>query len=216
MTGGSRGVSPLVKIPGGLRPAMMADADFLLRLRNDPETQRWSATPGTVTETAHRDWLHRTLSAVATSNGGSDVFLVGEVGAVRAILRRVSLAIAPEHRGQGYAVPMLHELARWCVGRVPYLDAQIARANYRSLRAFARAGYTTEFAAHGAANYWLVVRRELCNWCYRRQPHHRIAERSIGGPRTRTIYDLHEVDDTGGVGLAECTCAHFFDERLLP
>ena len=44
----------------------------------------------------------------------------------------------------------------------------------------------------------------LCPHCRAGVPHHANAEFSIGGPRTRIVWDLHVVEDSGGVGLAEC------------
>lgn len=55
-----------------------------------------------------------------------------------------------------------------------------------------------------------------CEHCKAGVPHHTNSETSIGGADRHMIYDIHAVEDTGGVGLAECLDAHLFDERLLP
>ena len=54
-------------------------------------------------------------------------------------------------------------------------------------------------------------RRELaaarCALCAAHVPHHTNSRTSIGGADRVPIYDLHAMDDPGGVGLAECTAA---------
>lgn len=44
----------------------------------------------------------------------------------------------------------------------------------------------------------------ICPHCAAGAPHHTNSRTSIGGADRIPVYDLHEVDDTGGVGLAEC------------
>ena len=55
------------------------------------------------------------------------------------------------------------------------------------------------------------ARRDLaaarCARCAAGVPHHTNSRTSIGGPDRVPIYDLHAMDDSGGVGLAECTAA---------
>lgn len=46
--------------------------------------------------------------------------------------------------------------------------------------------------------------REPCPHCARGVLHHTNSLTSIGGADRYTIWDLHEVEDAGGVGLAEC------------
>ena len=54
----------------------------------------------------------------------------------------------------------------------------------------------------------------VCCHCRVGIPHHRLALGSIGGPRVLTVYDLHEVEDASGVGLAECRAAQLWDPTL--
>ena len=59
-----------------------------------------------------------------------------------------------------------------------------------------------------------MLARAVCRWCRRDAPHHRLALGSIGGPRALTSYDIHEIEDASGVGLAECRAARLWDETL--
>jgi len=59
-----------------------------------------------------------------------------------------------------------------------------------------------------------LLARAVCRWCRRDTPHHRLALGSIGGPRALTSYDIHEIEDASGVGLAECRAARLWDETL--
>ena len=54
----------------------------------------------------------------------------------------------------------------------------------------------------------------LCCWCNEGRPHHQLALTSIGGPRALTTYDIHEIEDASGVGLAECRAARLWDPSL--
>ena len=51
----------------------------------------------------------------------------------------------------------------------------------------------------------------ICPLCARGVPHHTNSETSIGGSDRHTVWDLHAVEDTGGVGLAECTAAPIWE-----
>lgn len=53
-----------------------------------------------------------------------------------------------------------------------------------------------------------------CTLCASGAPHHTNSEMSIGGLDRRPVYDIHAVEDAGGVGLAECTAASVWDPRL--
>lgn len=61
--------------------------------------------------------------------------------------------------------------------------------------------------------------RLICPWCRKGTPHRQLAESSIGGPRTRTVRDLHDVEDVGGVGIQECLAYSIWqkiDEETRP
>ena len=51
--------------------------------------------------------------------------------------------------------------------------------------------------------WWMMTR--ACTLCAQDVPHHTNSRTSIGGGERFIVWDLHAVEDTGGVGLAECT-----------
>ena len=53
-----------------------------------------------------------------------------------------------------------------------------------------------------------------CEWCLKGAPHHTVGYGGIGAANRYTAYDLHEISDASGVGLAECTDAWLYDRRL--
>lgn len=130
-----------------LRPATLADAETLLRWRNDPETIRQSMSPWPVTPEQHQRWLREVL-------GGHEPVLLfiaqagdHEIGTGRldVLLDAVwlSVTIAPEHRGRGFATPVIRLLCEAAEARrVTTAYALVKPDNLRSLRAFARAGFT--------------------------------------------------------------------------
>lgn len=129
------------------RPATAADAEMLLAWRNDPETRRWSRTPSPVTPVEHRAWLERSLGS------GDRMLLVvedadGPVGTVRWDRDHrgweVSITVAPERRGSGFAGPVLtagERALRASAGAGTPVAAVVHRDNAASARLFARAGY---------------------------------------------------------------------------
>jgi len=44
----------------------------------------------------------------------------------------------------------------------------------------------------------------VCPHCAAGAPHHTNSRTSIGGLDRYVVYDLHEISDSSGVGLAEC------------
>lgn len=62
----------------------------------------------------------------------------------------------------------------------------------------------TAAIAAGRKSGLLEAAQLVCSLCARDVPHHTNAAGSIGGADRHVIRDLHAVEDTSGVGLAEC------------
>jgi RimJ/RimL family protein N-acetyltransferase len=125
----------------------MADASLLWRWANDAETRRRSFNPAPIPYADHLAWLEARLAAEASS-----LWIVsdegGPVGQVRLDLAdgvaEVSLAVAPERRGQGLGTAMLSAAlaaaaTQWRGGI--RLRAQVLADNVASLRLFRRCGF---------------------------------------------------------------------------
>jgi len=131
-----------------LRPATRDDADFLLRLRNDPATVAASRQQRPVEEAEHLAWLAMAICNPAIT---LSVAVVGSlrVGTVRLDHREcpdgcateLSLTVAPSMRGQGLARQFIlsamdanpYQCRRWI--------AEVRRENIPSLRAFLSTGW---------------------------------------------------------------------------
>lgn len=113
------------------RPATRDDAALLFAWANDPETRRQSFTTEPIAWETHVAWLERRLA--------DSLILIFEnpepVGVVRIQDGVISITVAPEHRGKGYATPMIREAAQ------PGTIAEVKPDNVASLRAFAAAGF---------------------------------------------------------------------------
>jgi RimJ/RimL family protein N-acetyltransferase len=129
-----------------LRPAGGADADLLLRWRNDPDAVRFSVSGRAVTVEEHCAWMAARLADTATrlwiaQEGGAPV------GQVRLDVSdgtaTVSIAVAPEHRGAGLGSEMLRALLSLIAGdsAVLRLRALANPDNAASLRIFQKAGF---------------------------------------------------------------------------
>lgn len=120
-----------------LRLATIDDAEFLRRIRNDPETRRWSRTEGEISKKAHDDWFRTTTDRIFIAE--TDGVAVGAVRLVRHPHElELGLVVAPEHRGKGYAVKLI-ELGK-AEAWAPVV-AYVRSDNTRSVRAFNRAGF---------------------------------------------------------------------------
>lgn len=130
-----------------LRPATMEDAELLYRYRTDSVTRAMFLTDGPSSRDAHDQWL-----AMALRIDTAPCLYIAERGGVPVGTGRfdrqangeawVSITIAPECRGKGYAEPLLTALAEearrhGCVA----LRATIKSENLPSLRAFLAAGF---------------------------------------------------------------------------
>ena len=129
-----------------LRPVDTADVDRLLRWRNDPESVRFSESGRTVEAAEHQRWLTARLEDPSTRIwiAERDGCPLGSVRIdVRAAKGAVSIAVAPEARGQGVGGAMLrllqHELADDF--QVVALTAVVGADNAASLRLFDGAGF---------------------------------------------------------------------------
>ena len=195
-----------------LRPATMADAEQLLRWRNDSETRTQSLSQAEVPLVDHLNWLSATLARPATSR----LYIAEENGCAVGTGRldldesmaELSLTVAPEHRGRGLARQIIHLLIAEAgqLGRVVAL-AQVKGRNARSLAAFLASGFLPSSPEALIRLERPISPDDVCPWCAAGNPHHWMAEGSIGGPRARAALDMHEIEDTGGAGLRECLAA---------
>lgn len=150
-------------VPGDrmrLVPAMAEDSDFLFRVRNDPESIRWSQSGRSVAAAEHATWFASVLVVPArrawVAWRGDD-----RVGTVRIDVTggvgTVSIALAPEWRAKGLGRDLLGGLVRELAAdeQVHTLEASIHADNTRSRRLFAGTG----FVEVGREGDYVVSRR---------------------------------------------------------
>lgn len=149
-----------------VRPATEADAEALLRWRDDPVTRAASRDGGEVGPDRHRAWLSATLAdpgrhlLVASDDGG-------DVGSLRWDRRddgewEVSVTVAPECRGRSLAAPLLRAGEDWLGRREPAVHTMLATVhldNTASLRLFDGAGYLPDLPSGPAGFLGLVKQR---------------------------------------------------------
>lgn len=132
-----------------LRRAAMGDWARLLAWRNDPVTRANFTQADVVTPREHCDWLKETLAnpdvALFVAEDRDRAVGTGRLDVVRHRKARwgeVSLTVAAEQRGRGYASLLLGAL----VGQAGPLQlaglvAHVKSENYASLRTFADCGF---------------------------------------------------------------------------
>ena len=130
------------------RSATPADEVFLLTCRNDEQTRRWSRRSAVLAATDHRAWLTRTLA-----DPDRRLWVVEQDGAPVATVRHdriapgryeVSMTVAPEARGRGWAAPSLRTAQRalQCVDpALRVIEAHIRMEHGASMAVFERSGY---------------------------------------------------------------------------
>ncbi len=129
-----------------VRAAEAADAETVLRWRNDPLTRAMSRTPDAVGPEAHALFWRRVLADPELK------FLIGEVDGrpfgVSAFEKvdgewEASLHIDPARRGSGLAAPLLRAgMNAAFAGPAPLLRAEIKEDNTASRRVFEAVGFT--------------------------------------------------------------------------
>lgn len=140
-----------------LRPVGAGDEALLLAWANDPGTRAASRLHEPITAADHHRWLAGRLATPEDAR-----VWIGEtesvpIGVVRFVRRapdavEVSITVAPEARGGGFARPLLEAgivASREAFGPVTIL-AEILPGNDASLRLFTAAGFTPISSATGA------------------------------------------------------------------
>jgi len=109
----------------------MADADFMLELKNYPETRLFAIwTKDEIQRDDHLNWLGYNVISfqVAESNGE-------RIGAVRINRGEISIWIARKHWGFGVATEIIKRVSE------SGMFAKIVDGNVASFRAFVKAGF---------------------------------------------------------------------------
>ena len=118
-----------------LRPATAADSARVLAWRNDSDSVAASLTGAAVAPDEHAAWFGRRMGDIRIAEDDGE-----PVGQVRLDPDgELSIAVAPEARGRGYASRMIEAAVALAPG--PLVTARVKEDNARSLRAFARAGF---------------------------------------------------------------------------
>ena len=151
-----------------LRLAEMADRDLLFAWRNDPLTRANSRFTAEVPYGHHVQWLAETLAArqVRLFVGEVDGLLVGTSRLdLSSHDSEVSITVAPEHRGEGYARPLLALTLEHRPMELPTV-AQIEVTNTPSLVTFLKEG----FVPYGLTDIHRLGTQDGRRWMWLRRP----------------------------------------------
>ncbi len=123
-----------------LRKMRMSDADFMLDLKNLPETRQYAIlSDKEIKKEDHMKWLPKNIKYFQVIEG-IDENGKHRLGAVRVQDNEVSVWVSREHRGKQVAQRVLHQISD--IG----MTAKIVAQNIPSMRAFIGAGFRpTEF-----------------------------------------------------------------------
>ncbi len=131
-----------------LREATLDDCRFLHELRNDPVVRAASFSTAVIDFEIHQEWFHHKLKA------SDSIILIAEIGSQKIGQLRLdmdsqfksaelSIALAPEFRGQGFGTDILKSGVQLAFHRYPItqINAFIRRGNEASQKIFSSAGF---------------------------------------------------------------------------
>jgi len=125
----------------------MDDADFLLRLRNDPATVAASRQQRPVEEVEHRVWLAAALRDPASAlyvawyYPGGPAIGTARVDHWDGPICEVNFTVAPEARGNHVGQRLIREAVKLDPHHCPLWIAHVRRENIASLKAFLSLGW---------------------------------------------------------------------------
>ncbi len=138
-----------------LRPAEPADLAWLVDLRNEERTAKYSKRGIRTREDIEQDYFHnpaKTVYVVVDPAGRGDIGygLLDDLGDGS---YEIGIAIHPDHRGRRLAPDLIQALCAHAVRAFAAheLIAKIFPGNEASIRSFARAGFTEDPARHTEA-----------------------------------------------------------------
>lgn len=116
-----------------LRPMTMDDADFMLELKNYPETRRFAIqTTDEIKLIDHLKYIEKNIMFFRTIDGPND-----RIGVVRVFANEISIWINRKYWGLGIATQIIKAVTKDKEG----MFAKIVNGNIASFRAFAKAGF---------------------------------------------------------------------------
>ena len=147
-----------------LRPAVAADAYMLWLWANDAESRAASFGREPIAWEAHVVWLDGCLRSashlvlIAGLGSGQPAGVIRFDTADNWQTARLSYTIAPEVRGRGLALALVHAgtAAVRTQHRMVHVRAEVTRGNERSLRVFSQAGGWVETETDGSdvVTFW--------------------------------------------------------------
>jgi len=132
-----------------VRKATMADAENLLKWKNDPIMRKYSiVTHKKIKMADHLKWLRKHLD---------EIYIIGEdFGDVRVSDGEIAIKLAPEHRGKGYGLQALQAMDR----RYKGLTAKIVDGNVASMRLFIKNKYSpVEHKVTNGIGYYILKKQ---------------------------------------------------------
>lgn len=144
-----------------LRALEPEDLELIYRLENDPATWAWGTTNVPYSRYAIRQYLESTQNDLFADRQVRLVAMADEPIGLADLFNfdpthlraEIGLLIAPEHRGQGYARPILEQLEQYAVRlRLHQLYAITAVDHAPAARLFTHANYRTSACLHD----WLL------------------------------------------------------------
>ncbi|GAA5159621.1 GNAT family N-acetyltransferase [Viridibacterium curvum] len=138
-----------------LRPATTADAEALLRWRNDPQTRAASHTPDLVPAEQHMSWFATVLADPQRRLWIAELADGQTVGSIRADWTGgeylLSWMLAPEARGKGLGTSLLQAAVKMLPGQI--MRAEIKDENVASWRMAEAAGFLCVKNEDGVRHY---------------------------------------------------------------
>lgn len=140
-----------------IRPMILEDADFMLELKNYPETRQFSiSTPHEIKREDHLTWLEKNIEHFQVIEEFNNVPI--KIAAVRFVDNEVSVWVHQKYRGMGYAVSAINGVKKdGCI-------AKIVIRNIPSIRAFIKAGFKPIELVEGVMKTYYIFEYKAERW----------------------------------------------------
>lgn len=153
-----------------LRPATPADVDRVYAWANDPITRASSFSSAEIPYAEHVAWFNQQLErgdrnlliASIAKDPPHPIAVIRLDRAAEQGICVISINVAPEARGRGLGIAAL-EAANACAAELGFsqIQALIRPDNHASVRAFTRAGYSSNEPTHVGNQPALLLLREV-------------------------------------------------------
>lgn len=133
----------------GIRKVREDDKDFLLKLKNEPISLKYSFNPHKVSKREHEKWFRKIINSAEIKQLIITDKRDNPIGQARFNIdpktnsAEISVSIIPKVRGKGYGAKVIRKSSMYAIKKfkIDKVYARIKKSNKASVMAFSKAGF---------------------------------------------------------------------------